>query len=184
MTSERQCAQRFCESGDENAFRELYRLHAPALYRMSFRMLGRSRDSAQDVVQETWLRAATALPAFRWESSLGTWLMGIAINRCREVLRESHRSDRADGNAEEPPRPASSDGLRLDLEQAVACLAEGYREVLLLHDVEGYTHSEIGVALGISPGTSKSQLSRARRLLREVLRPIHAVVPEGGSHDQ
>jgi RNA polymerase sigma factor (sigma-70 family) len=184
MSREKQCVQRFCESGDEEAFRELYRLHAPGLYRMSCRMLGRSGEPAQDVVQETWMRAAKALPEFRWDSSLGTWLMGIAINRCREVLRQSHHPNGTNGSAVDLPGPVASEGLRLDLERAVARLAEGYREVLLLHDVEGYTHQEIGTVLGIAPGTSKSQLSRARRLLREMLRPALADAPQGEGHGE
>jgi RNA polymerase sigma-70 factor (ECF subfamily) len=186
MTHEQHCVRRFCESGDEEAFRELYRLHAPVLYRMSCRMLGLSAEAAQDVVQETWLRAARALPEFRWESTLSTWLTGIAINRCRELLRQSRRTYGMAGgaDADELPAPAVPAGMRLDLEQAIGRLAEACREVLLLHDVEGYTHGEIATMLGIASGTSKSQLSRARRLLRQMLRPALADAAEGKDHDR
>jgi RNA polymerase sigma-70 factor, ECF subfamily len=187
MTREQQCVQRFCASGDEDAFRELYRLHAAALYRMSCRMLGSSGEPAEDAVQETWLRAARSLPAFRWESSLATWLMGIAINCCREARRRrlSRSRDAAlDDERNWLSRTAPQDARQLDLEQAIARLGEEDREVLLLHDVEGYTHAEIGAALGIPEGTSKSHLSRARRRLRKMLSEVPAAASANASEGE
>ncbi len=124
------------------------------------------------MVQDTWLRAVRALPRFRWESSLRTWLMGIGLNRAREVLRGRARSPGVpDGDGVEvavhPPPTAE----RLDLERAIACLPDGYRTVLLLHDVEGFTHPEISERLDIAIGTSRSQLHHARRTLRRLLDP-------------
>ena len=124
---------------------------------------------AEDIVQETWARAVSGLAGFRWESALSTWLCGIAI-RC---FREQSRMRKEEPMPEPDPTPASWKGAEpdIDLERGIAALAPGYREVLLLHDVHGYSHEEIGNLLGIDPGTSKSQLSRARGALRERIGP-------------
>src|SRR5258705_6041567 len=116
----------------------------------------------------TWVLAVQSLAGFRWESSLRTWLAGIALNTCREIRRRRARERGPTGsgmNAAVGSVPGQ-DGATLDLERAVASLPDGYREVLVLHDVEGYTHEEIAALLGVDRGTSKSQLSRARRELR------------------
>jgi len=168
---DRRLVSEFVRFGDESAFRSLYHRHTPPVFRVISRLVGAER-SAEDALQMMWIRAAENLHRFRWESSLRSWLTGIAINCCREILRREKR-DRADSIDETshslPRRPAPRAGLRIDLERAIGSLSPGYREVLVLHDVEGYTHMEIGELLGIEPGTSKSQLSRARRALRAKL---------------
>lgn len=122
---------------------------------------------AEEVLQETWVRAVGSLPRFRWESSLRTWLTGIAIRCCREARRSR---DAGEGH-EVPGALVAEPGTeaRLDLDRALAELPPGRREVLLLHDVEGFTHAEIATLLEIDEGTSKSQLSRARRQMRRRL---------------
>lgn len=164
--ADRESVDRFLDRRDEESFRRLYRLHSPQLYRVIVRSVGQE-GAAEDVLQETWIRAVTALPRFRWESSLRTWLTGIAIRCCREATR----TRRADGVREISPAPVAEPGTgeRLDLERALGELPPGRREVLLLHDVEGFTHAEIGALLEIDEGTSKSQLSRARRQMRRHL---------------
>ncbi len=166
----------FLLSRDEEAFRLLYRRHAALLYRVSYRLLRGDEVGAEEAVQDVWVRAIGLLPAFRWDSSLSTWLTGIAINRCREMIRTIRSGPLAATAA--PSDVASSDTpmaggetgpARVDLQRAIARLPDGYREVLVLHDVEGYSHEEIAGMLGISAGTSKSQLSRARRAVRERL---------------
>jgi RNA polymerase sigma-70 factor (ECF subfamily) len=154
----------FLVRGDEDSFVALYRRHTPYLYRLALRLLGGRPAEAEDAVQETWLRAAARLAEFRGESALRTWLAGFAINCCREIRRRSEVAAPEEAAAERCGPPA---GHRLDLERAIAALPHGYREVLVLHDLEGHTHEEIALRLGISAGTSKSQLSRARRALRE-----------------
>jgi RNA polymerase sigma-70 factor, ECF subfamily len=125
-------------------------------------------------VQDTWLRATARLADFRGEASLRTWLAGFTINCCRERWR---RRDPA-ALAEEPAPPIAPESQRLELERAITSLPDGYREVFVLHDLEGYTHEEIGERLGIVPGTSKSQLAKARRALREALaRASHTPTP-------
>jgi RNA polymerase sigma-70 factor (ECF subfamily) len=106
---------------------------------------------------------------------LSTWLGGIAINCARELWREGRGRDEAhDEERDEVPvargSPAGPED-RIDLERAIERLPQGYRQVFVLHDVEGYTHEEIGGLLGIEAGTSKSQLSHARRRLRSALVP-------------
>jgi len=153
--------------GDEGAFRELYRLHTPRLYAVTLRLLSRSSD-AEDAVQEAWLRAVRSLGAFRRESSFATWLTGIGIRCALEILRKRSPSfnDPLEPSVETVPH------LTVDLERAIAELPDGYRAVLVLHDVEGHTHEEIAALLQIEPGTSKSQLFHARRTLRAYLGPL------------
>jgi RNA polymerase sigma-70 factor (ECF subfamily) len=154
--------------GDENAFRTLYRRHTPRLYLLVLRLLGGTE--AEDVVQETWLRVCQRLDGFRWEASFATWLTTIGVHQARDALRRRGR-DRLDPTADPPdtPIPPATVIERIDLEQAIAALADGHRQVVVLHDVEGMTHREIADLLGISEGTSKSQLSDARRNLRAML---------------
>lgn len=135
-------------------------------------MAGDDRD-AEEAVQEAWIRAAGRLEAFAWRSSLGTWLTGITINVCRNLIRR--RQARLQPVALEPSRTPKSTGpgpvgdQRIDLERAISLLPPKYRQVLVLHDVEGYTHREISTFLDIEIGTSKSQLFRARKAMRELL---------------
>ena len=152
--------------GDEAAFRDLYKLHTPRLFAIALRLLSRRAD-ADDAVQETWFRAVRGIRSFRGESSFPTWLTGIVIRCSLEALRKRGPAD--PGASESSVNPAPD--LTLDLERAVASLPDGYRTVLILHDVEGLTHDEIAGMLEIEPGTSKSQLFHARRALRERLRP-------------
>lgn len=151
--------------GDEDAFRTLFRAHAGRLVLLGQRLLA-DRAEAEDAVQETFLRALRQLPGFRREAALSTWLSGILVNCCREALR---RRRPADALSDELPGPPREGAGGVDLERALRELPDGFREVLVLHDVEGYTHEEIGALLGIEPGTARSQLSRARARMRERL---------------
>ena len=157
--------------GDEGAFRTLYRRHTPALFRIASRLTLDREDVAEEIVHDTWLRAASRWAEFEWRSSLKTWLTGILLNRVREVRRAWTR-ERTDPLSEEPEDPADfALDTRLDLESAINRLPPGYRAAVVLHDIEGYAHQEIAMLLGIDVGTSKSQLARARRSLRRWLEP-------------
>jgi RNA polymerase sigma-70 factor (ECF subfamily) len=114
-------------------------------------------------VQEAWVRAVSALEKFRGESSVVSWLRGIVTRCAWERSRQRRRLDPlpSDDALEQPPAADHT-----DLGRALGALPPGCREVLVLHDLEGYTHPEIGRLLDIDAGTSKSQLHRARRLLR------------------
>jgi RNA polymerase sigma-70 factor (ECF subfamily) len=170
--------------GDERAFRELYRRHSPRLYQLVLRMLAGSAADAEDVVQETWVRATASLHRFRGDSSFSTWLTGIGLNRARDFLR--HRSRRPNGFEVDDPDSwlesissrADDAGDRLDLEHAIAVLPDGYRVVFVRYEVEGFNHGEIAERLGISEGTSKSQLHHARRALRVLLQPERIAVAQ------
>jgi RNA polymerase sigma-70 factor (ECF subfamily) len=162
---------RFVRARDEAAFRALYRAHTPAMLAVAWRCVGGGRDEAEDVVQEAWLRASEGLRSFRWESSLRTWLVGIAVNCARNQLRRrvartSREADLAEVSELPAPAPVTTPVALHDLERALADLPEGYREAIVLHDVFGFTHDEIGRMLGIDSGTSRSQLSRARSTVR------------------
>ncbi len=169
MTQDREWAQALIQHGDEWAFRQLYRRHTPRLYQFVLRLLGGAEADAEDIVQEAWVRAVGGLSSFQWRSAFSTWLTGIGLNLVREHFKRHSRAGRyleAMPDLQSLPTPY---GARLDLERAIALLPDGYRMVLVLHDVEGCTHKEIARALGISEGTSKSQLSNARKLVRSLL---------------
>ena len=154
--------------GQESAFRTLYDSHSPALYAFLLRLLGRWRSEANDALQDVWLRAARDLSRFRGRSSFRTWLFGIAVNRCREIVRMTpNASEELDElSSVTAPQPV---GDRIDLERAIATLPLRYREVVVLHDIYEHTHAEIAALLDIDEGTSKSNLSRARAHLRTFL---------------
>jgi RNA polymerase sigma-70 factor (ECF subfamily) len=160
----------FLATRSEPAFRRLYRRHASAVYALLLRLTAGDSARAEDCLQDAWMRAVAALDRFAWRSSLRTWLRGIAINCWREGWRDDRR---APLRLVEDVEPAVTDSVSpldvIALERAVALLPDGYRAVLVLHDVEGFTHEEIAEALGIVPGTSKSQLARARAAVRRSL---------------
>jgi RNA polymerase sigma-70 factor, ECF subfamily len=172
LTPDRELAQAVLQDGDERAFRELYRRHTPKLYLLVLRLLGYSEMDAEDVVQETWVRAVKELAGFRWESALGTWLSAIGCNVARDQLRKLKRREEREQSPAIASWIATQPPEQVDLEQAIRRLPEGYRTVLVMHDLDGFTHVEIGSALGIAPGTSKSQLFGARRSLRAMLNPV------------
>jgi RNA polymerase sigma-70 factor (ECF subfamily) len=166
--------KRFLKSRDEGAFRTLYRAHTKAMLAVVWRYFDGDRVEAEDVVQEAWMRATDRLATFRGESSLRTWLVGIAINCARNRARSRRATQARDVDladvVELPASPgAATNVANYDVERAVARLPEGYREVLFLHDVFGYTHDEIANMLGVESGTSKSQLHRARSSVRRWL---------------
>ncbi len=169
--TDRALADQVLRDGADDAFRALYRRHTPAVYRFVLRLVGGNEYDADDIVQDTWVRAVEKLGEFRWKSTLRTWLTGIALNRCRELFRRKDRNwlevrEDSESNASTP-----SHLERIDLEGALKKLPEGYRTVLVLHDVEGFTHEQIGEQLEVTTGTSKSQLFRARRMMRTLLSP-------------
>lgn len=171
VDGDRTLVTRVLERGDERAFRQLYRRHTPYLYQFVIRVLGGNESDAEDVIQETWIRAVEGFSRFRWEAELRTWLGGIALNLCRGIFRRRDRdwlrSEPELETASATTQPAAD--VRIDMERALARLPDGYRTVLVLHDVEGLRHDEIAVALGTTTGTSKSQLHRARRAVRRML---------------
>jgi RNA polymerase sigma-70 factor (ECF subfamily) len=175
-TADLELARR-CREGDATAFEELYRAHAARLYSVVYRMTGSAHD-ADDILQDVFLQAHRKLGSFRGDSSLGTWLYRLAVNQCLDALRSRHAKMRRttdsldeDGAAEpSSPAPGVPTAIsRLDLERAIAKLPDGYRAAFVLHDVEGFEHGEVAKLLGVSEGTSKSQVHKARLKLRAFL---------------
>ena len=162
---------RRAQRGDEQAIRSLYDRHAPRVYAVVRRMAG-DDALAEDWAQEAWVRAIRALPRFRGEARFTTWLHRIAVNSALHGRRWNQRRGGRETALPEDIRQepqAETPLLRRRLENALDRLPTGMRRILVLHDVEGYTHEEIGDMLGIAPGTSKSQLFKARGRMRELL---------------
>jgi len=176
-SDDRRLVDAVARRGDARAFRTLYERHTPAMYGLALRLSAGAGADAEDVVHDAWIRAVERLDSFEWRSALRSWLCGFVVHRWREIRRARGReagvADPAAGGS--PYEPSASDARlnatadRVDLERAVRRLADGYREVLVLHDIHGFNHEEIGALLGIEAGTSKSQLSRARHRLRQSL---------------
>lgn len=159
--------QRYLRRRDERSFRELYRRHSPAMYVLALRLTNREAD-AEDALQDAWIRACRLLDEFQWRSSLRTWLTGILINCVRELKRKHER--RAEEQITDHfPLAGTVESPELNLENVIGSLPNGYRQILVLHDLEGYTHEEIGRLLDINIGTSKSQLHHARKVIRALL---------------
>jgi len=160
-------------AGDSAAERTLYDAHVDRVYRLAFRLAG-DDALAQDFTQETFIRAFDRLGSFRGEAAFSTWLHTITttvvLNGLRKVKRLRQReTDIDDAQAIGVRKRESEPDLKMRLTKAIDELPEGYRTVFVMHDVEGYTHEEIGAALGVETGTSKAQLSRARAKLRVAL---------------
>jgi len=159
------------QSGDTRAFERLYRTHAARIFCLARRMIG--TDLASELTQDVFVRAWEKLRTFRGEAAFGTWLHRVAINvilHRRGVLRieRGRLDDDEDALDQVPARPGSSD-LGMDFEGAIGKLPSGARTVFVLHDVEGFKHEEIAGLLGVTAGTSKAQLHRARMILRQHL---------------
>lgn len=158
--------------GDRAAFERLYRAHTQRVFSVCMRMVSDS-NKAEELTQDVFVRVWQKLPTFRGDSQVTTWLHRVAVN----VVLTHQKSENAGKNRavsddeaiELTPGRGAFVGERLDLDAAIAGLPRGARQVFVLHDVEGFTHEEIGEQLGISPGGSKAQLHRARMLLRQAL---------------
>jgi RNA polymerase sigma-70 factor (ECF subfamily) len=164
---------RAAQAGDASAFEELYRENVKRVYALCYRMAGNAQQ-AEELTQDAFVRAWQKLGSFRGDSAFSSWMHPIAVNvayserrsRVRREARVMATDDLApyDSGASNP-RPA----FGVEIERAMAELPDGAREVFVLHDVEGYKHEEIADMTGIASGTSKAQLHRARKLLREAL---------------
>ncbi len=163
---------RAAAGGDTAAYELLYRRHAPRVFAVLWRLCGGQQARAEDALQEAFLQAWKALPGFRFESSLSTWLHRLGVNAALMELRgraggHDHDSlDDVDGGVPELAVHDRCAGTERDLERALATLPPRARAVLVLHDIEGWKHQEIAEQLQMAVGSSKAQLHRARGLLR------------------
>lgn len=159
-------------AGDTLAFERIYRRHSPRVYAVLWRLCGGHAARAEDALQEAFLQAWRALPGFRFESSLGTWLHRLGVNAALMDLRANANGEARDAGEEgweSLANVAAVDrcaGTSMDLERALDTLPPRARAVLVLHDIEGWKHQEIADQLQMAVGSSKAQLHRARGLLR------------------
>jgi RNA polymerase sigma-70 factor, ECF subfamily len=166
------------QAGDLDAFEVLYRENSGRVYALCLRMRAGDKVDATELMQDVFVRAWRRLATFRGDCAFSSWLHRLAVNTMLENARsETRREARVLPMDDTSRLPGAAKGssveFRMDMEAAVASLPKGARLAFVLHDVEGYQHQEIAEQLGISVGTVKAQLHRARRLLRAKL--------EGGS---
>lgn len=161
-----------CREGRRDAQFELYRLYSRAMYNTALRMVRHSHD-AEDLLQSVFVEVFTKLESFRYESSIGAWIKRITVNKCINFLKSrklalteltvSHDRMETSEPEQEPLWTVEK------INRAIGELPDGYRIVFSLYAVEGYDHEEIGQILGVTEATSKSQYSRAKAKLREML---------------
>lgn len=158
-------------AGDQQAFERLYRQHVARIHSLVRRMAGAQGD-ADEITQDVFVRAWQRLGTFRGEAAFGTWLHRLAVNVVlnwqKGVTRGRHRFDDAADVDMKPARRATPEHA-MDLDDAIGQLPPGARQIFVLHDVEGFRHEEIAEQLGVTTGTTKAQLHRARMLLRGLL---------------
>lgn len=165
-----------CKAGSRQAQFELYRLYSKAMYNVCLRMVKDEWD-AEDLLQNSFVDVFTKLDSFRYQSSVGAWIKRIVINNCINFLKKKkiyfqELEDRhaTTAEAEVGLRGSDTQGLSVEaVKRALFDLPDGYRVVFSLYMLEGYDHKEIGDILGIAETTSKSQYSRAKAKLRDIL---------------
>jgi RNA polymerase sigma-70 factor (ECF subfamily) len=155
------------QAGDEAALEALFRAFETPVYNLARRML-RNAEDAEDVLQETFLEVVRSLRHYRGEGYLWGWIRRIVVTKALMRIRRDHVRATEPLN-EEPGRAGMHVGANIDLERAFEQLTDTSRAVVWLHDVEGYTHEEIGELMGKSVSFSKSQLARAHARLRREL---------------
>jgi RNA polymerase sigma factor (sigma-70 family) len=169
-----------CKRGDRKAQFELYKLYSKAMYNICLRMLN-SAENAEDALQNSFVDVFTKMDSFRNESTIGAWIKRIVVNNCINHIKK-RRMEFAEMNENlhyiaDDTSPVSEEVLHIDIiQKAIQQLPDGYRVVFSLYAMEGYDHEEIGEILGVTEATSKSQYSRAKARLREVLQsPRHVL---------
>jgi RNA polymerase sigma-70 factor (ECF subfamily) len=178
--SESSGRRRLATSRDRAFEREVYEHNVDRIYRLALRMTG-DATTAEDLTQDVFVRVFDRVHQFRGESGLGTWVYRVAVSVILNAVkkRQASREVTLESTA---PAPGNSGAIELDardrVRAAVAQLPEELRVVVLLYDVEGYTHNEIADMMGINSGASRMRLLRARQLLRTML-PLERDAWEG-----
>ena len=172
------------QAGDPAAFEEIYDRFKAPLFGLALRHTG-DRAAAEDILQDTFIKVLTHLGEVRSEETFPAWVFRIAVNTCYSHLRGRRSREyrtmplsQVEGRREEAVYDAHETSLSGPLEEAIAHLPEKLRLVFLLHDVQGFKHAEIGDVLGVSAGTSKSQLFKARLKVRKFLKAEKGLFPE------
>jgi len=158
------------KSGDQSAFEYLYRENVNRIFGLCIRLCAGNEALAMEMTQDAFIRAWEKLSLFRGESRFSTWLHRLTVNLVLgERRKQLRRAEIVNAIPQDEGWVSSSTGQTMDLQAAVSQLPERARNVLILHDIEGYRHREIGEVLGMAVGTSKVQLHRARKLMRKML---------------
>lgn len=158
-----------CLKNDRLAQKNLYDKYKKAMYSLSYRITG-DFESANDVLQDAFVKVFRGLPSFRGESTLGAWIKTIVVRTAYSYLRKEKMFFEDIDDLSQAPKIDWGHYLDTEyLEKAILSLPEGYRMVFVLVEIEGYTHKEVAGLLGISEGTSKSQLFYSKKKLREIL---------------
>lgn len=162
-----------CRQGDEDAHYRIYKLYARSMYNMAYRITG-SEDEAEDVLQESFINAFHNLNNYRGDATFGSWLKRIVVNKSINALKKRRfellpEDDDFDVPEEEGPEVYKDELTVEKVRRAIEMLPDGYRSVLSLYLLEGYDHQEIAEILGITESTSKSQLNRSKKKLKELL---------------
>ncbi|MEM9051253.1 MAG: sigma-70 family RNA polymerase sigma factor [Bacteroidota bacterium] len=161
-----------CKNGERKAQQSLYELYAKAMYNTALRILGNA-DDAKDILQESFVDMFTKLDTFRMESSFGAWFKRIVVNKSINYLKRNKMVFQ--DSTDIPDMPEEEDEVSQfnyevkDVKRAVSRLPQGYKIVFDLYMFEDFSHREIASELGISEATSKSQLSRAKKKVRQEL---------------
>ncbi len=164
---------RQAQLGDPKAFEQLYHENVGRVYAVCLRICA-DRTRAEELTQDVFVRTWTMLPSFRGESAFSSWLHRLAVNVVLVDLRSQRRRTARVQTAQDLEQYDSPDdvaplGTAMDLDDAIAKLPPQARAIFVLHDIDGYKHEEIAEQLGLAVGTTKAQLHRARKLLKEVL---------------
>ncbi len=165
------------KAGNRKAQYQLYKLYSKAMFNICYRMLN-SIEEAEDLLQEAFAEAFNKLESFRFESSFGAWLKRIVVNRCINHLKKRKADLLYTDNLPEKDRHDNDDDYeetKLEVKKihkAMGLLPEGYRVIFSLYLLEGYDHAEIADILGITESTSKSQFSRAKVKIKEIIKTL------------
>lgn len=162
-----------CKAGDPSAYEKLYRLYSKAMFNTCYRITGTEED-AEDALQESFVSAFRNLDSYRGDATFGAWLKRIVVNKAINVLKKKRHELISENESWDVAQEEPADEYREELtvervRRAIEQLPDGYRSVLSLYLLEGYDHQEIADIMGISESTSKSQLNRAKKKLREFL---------------
>ena len=159
-----------CKAGEMNAFEELFELYGHKLYSLCYRMSG-SHENAEDLMQEIFVILVKRIKSFRGDAQFSTWLQRVGVNACIDFLRKNKIQHIAlDETASYSKDISSAKKMEehYGIKKALMALPDGYRSVVILHDIQGYKHAEIAKMRGTSEGSVKSQLFKARRKMRTV----------------
>ncbi len=158
-----------CLANNRLAQKNLYDKYKKAMYSLCYRITG-DFEAANDVLQDAFVKVFRGLPSFRAESTLGAWIKTIVVRTAYSYLRKEKMFMEDLDNLSNPPKIDWGHYLDTEyLEKAILSLPEGYRMVFVLVEIEGFTHKDVARILGISEGTSKSQLFYSKKRLREIL---------------